>query len=195
MKKFLSVIATMLTLTLMMSTVAFAANDTDDSVVYNGRSFKATELSQETLDWLEWYNGLSDDLKEMVSHEPLELASPTPYTTTTTTTTVDATALDIDIPMPLETSLLPTSGYEPVYNPNYWNKDENIRRANCYAYAMDVLKTTEGKLQPGDPSGKRYTSLTKSAIEKAVKADGPYLGSGREITNSSKNATPGKNRK
>lgn len=64
MKKFLSVIATMLTLTLMMSTVAFAANDTDDSVVYNGRSFKATELSQETLDWLEWYNGLSDDLKE-----------------------------------------------------------------------------------------------------------------------------------
>lgn len=192
MKKFLSVIATMLTLTLMMSTVTFAANDTDDSVVYNGRFFKATELSQETLDWLEWYNGLSDDLKEMVSHEPLELelASPTPYTTTTT---VDATALDIDIPMPLETSLLPTSGYEPVYNPNYWNKDENIRRANCYAYAMDVLKTTEGKLQPGDPSGKRYTSLTKSAIEKAVKADGPYLGSGREITNSSKNATPGKN--
>ena len=89
-------------------------NDTDDSVVYNGRFFKATELSQETLDWLEWYNGLSDDLKEMVSHEPLELelASPTPYTTTTT---VDATALDIDIPMPLETSLLPTSGYEPVY--------------------------------------------------------------------------------
>lgn len=131
----------MLTLTLMMSTVAFAANDTDDSVVYNGRSFKATELSQETLDWLEWYNGLSDDLKEMVSHEPLELASPTPCTTTTT---VDATALDIDIPMPLETSLLPTSGYEPVYNPDYWNKDENIRRANCYAYAMDVLKTTEG---------------------------------------------------
>ena len=168
MKKFLSVIATMLTLTLMMSTVAFAANDTDDSVVYNGRFFKATELSQETLDWLEWYNGLSDDLKEMVSHEPLELelASPTPYTTTTT---VDATALDIDIPMPLETSLLPTSGYEPVYNPNYWNKDENIRRANCYAYAMDVLKTTEGKLQPGDPSGKRYTSLTKSAIEKLLK--------------------------
>ena len=58
---------------------------------------------------------------------------------------------------------------------------------------MDVLKNTEGKLQPGNPSGKRYTSLTKSAIEKAVKADGPYLGSGREITNSSKNATPGKN--
>ena len=130
MKKFLSVIVMLLTLTLMMSTVAFAANGTDDSVVYNGRSFKVSELSQETIDWLEWYNGLSDDLKEMVSHEPLELASPTPYTVTET---VDAATLDIDVPMPLETSLLPTSGYEPVYNPDYWNKDENIRRANCVA--------------------------------------------------------------
>jgi len=65
MKKFLSVIVMLLTLTLMMSTVAFAANGTDDSVVYNGRSFKVSELSQETIDWLEWYNGLSDDLKEM----------------------------------------------------------------------------------------------------------------------------------
>ena len=71
--------------------------------------------------------------------------------------------------------------------------DENIRRANCYAYSMDVLKTTEGKLQPGNVSRQRFASITKSDIEKAVKADGPYLGSGRKITNSTKNATPGKN--
>ena len=90
---------------------------------------------------------------------------------------------------------------------SYFGKEWKIVTVNTVLYTVKpskinawgelatfyVLKTTEGKLQPGDPSGKRYTSLTKSAIEKAVKADGPYLGSGREITNSSKNATPGKN--
>ncbi len=190
MKKILSMITAMVTLTLMLSTVAFAADDVDNVVVYSGQSFKTSELSQETLDWLDWYNALPDDLKEMVSHEPSELASPTPYTAGTT---VDALSLDSDVPMLRETSLLPTSGYEPTYNPDYWNADKNIRRANCYAYSMDVLKKTEGKLQPGELSGKPYTSLTKSAIEKAAKADGPYLGSGRKITNSSQNATPGKN--
>ena len=187
MKKFLAVIASMLVLTLMVSSVAFAADGTNSTVTYNGQSFETSELSQETLDWLDWYNALPDDLKEMVSHEPEELATTISYATDATE---DAANWDVNEPIPFA-SLLPTSGYEPVYNPSYWNKDENIRRANCYAYAMDVLKNTEGKLQPGDPSGKRYTSLTKSAIEKAVKADGPYLGSGRSITNSTKNAKPG----
>lgn len=187
MKKFLAVIASMLVLTLMVSSVAFAADGTNCTVTYNGQSFETSELSQETLDWLDWYNALPDDLKEMVSHEPEELATTISYATDATE---DAANWDVNEPIPFA-SLLPTSGYEPVYNPSYWNKDENIRRANCYAYAMDVLKNTEGKLQPGDPSGKRYTSLTKSAIEKAVKADGPYLGSGRSITNSTKNAKPG----
>lgn len=104
----------------MMSTVTFAANDTDSSVVYNGRSSKANGLSQETFDWLKWYNELPDDLKELVSHKPLELSSSTPYKTTAI---IDAVAFDTDITMSLGATLLPTSGYKSVYNPVIGNKD------------------------------------------------------------------------
>lgn len=189
-KKALSMISVMLIFSLLMSTVVFAADKDDKSVTYNGQTYNASELSKETLDWLEWYNALPDDLKEMVSHEPTELSSTTQ--TYAIGTTVDAGAPAINYPMPFAT-LLPTSGYEPSYNPTYWNKDENIRRANCYAYAMDVLKNTEGKLQPGELAGSTYTSLTESAIFKAAQADGPYLGSGREIKRSSKDEKPGTN--
>lgn len=192
MKKFLSVITTILTLVLFISTSAFAADGNEKLVSYNDLSFRADELSQETLDWLEWYTELPDDLKEMVSYEPLELTTESP-TLLSPVTIVDSDDSNFEALIPFATSLLPTSGYEPVYNPDFWNKSKNIKRANCYAYSMDVLTKKEGKLQPGAASGKVFTSLTKSAIEKAVKADGPYLGSGRKITNSTKKATPGKN--
>lgn len=190
-KKTLSMISLMLFFTLLMSTVVFAADDVEKSVTYDGRTYNASELSKETLDWLEWYNALPDDLKEMVSHEPAELSLQTE--TYTICTTVDADAPTTNYPIPFATQLLPTSGYEPSYNPSYWNKDENIKRANCYAYAMDVLKDTEGKLQPGELAGSKYTSLTEAAIFKAVQADGKYLGSGREIKRSSRDEKPGTN--
>ena len=107
-------------------------------------------LSQETVEWIEWYEGLSDENKDMVSYEPLEF-SPKLLIRSSSTDTVDALGQEEDSTgiMSRAASLLPTSGYEPSYNPKYWNKDGNIRRANCYAYAMDVLKRTEGKLQSG----------------------------------------------
>ena len=40
------------------------------------------------------------------------------------------------IPSMYANNLLPTSGYEPAYNPTYWNKAENIGRANCNVCIM-----------------------------------------------------------
>lgn len=199
MKKFLSWSLAMLMLVVSMSTISTAEviNDDEKEIInYNEQYFEVSELSQTTLDWLEWYNALPDDLKQMVNHEPYELEaklSQEPVSLIKQLNTTQDSGSDLDVVMSFAQPLLETSGYEPVYNPDYWNKSENIERANCYAYAMDVLKKTKGKLQPGDVSGERYTSLTKSAIQSAVKADGPYLGSGRKITNSSRDAVPGKN--
>ena len=90
--------------------------------------------------------GLSEEEKDMVSYEPSEL-SETLKTRSSLIDTEDALGQEGNSTsiMSRAASLLPTSGYEPKYNPKYWNKDSNIRRANCYAYAMDVLKRTEGK--------------------------------------------------
>lgn len=151
-----------------------AADKETDMVTYDGRGIKKDALSQETLDWLNWYEGLSEEEKEMVNYEPSEL-SETGKTRSGLADTEDAFGQEADSAniMSRAASLLPTSGYEPAYNPNYWNKDSNIRRANCYAYAMDVLKKTEGKLQPGSSAGKTYKSLTKASIISAAKQMAP----------------------
>lgn len=171
-----------------------AAGKETDMITYDGRSIKKDALSQETLEWIEWYGMLSEEEKDMVSYEPSEL-SETLKTRSSLTDTEDALGQEGNSTsiMSRTASLLPTSGYEPKYNPKYWNKDSNIRRANCYAYAMDVLKRTEGKLQPGSSAGKKYKSLTKSSIISAVKADGPLLGSGRTIKKATRTQKPGKN--
>lgn len=154
-----------------------AAHKETDMVTYDGRSFKKDILSQETVEWIEWYEGLSDENKDMVSYEPLEF-SPKLLIRSSSTDTVDALGQEEDSTgiMSRAASLLPTSGYEPSYNPKYWNKDGNIRRANCYAYAMDVLKRTEGKLQPGSLAGKQYKSLTKTSIYYCGKSGWTFFG-------------------
>ena len=138
-----------LSATIMLGTSAMptmAADKETDIITYDGRSIKKDTLSQETLEWIEWYEMLSEEEKDMVSYEPSEL-SETLKTRSSLIDTEDALGQEGNSTsiMSRAASLLPTSGYEPKYNPKYWNKDSNIRRANCYAYAMDVLKRTEGK--------------------------------------------------
>lgn len=181
----------MLTLALLLSfsLTAFAASE--DTICYNGTTYSKDSLSQETVEWIEWYNGLSDEIKLMVNHEPTELRDK--VSTCSIPITLETSYSVEDVPSMTAVGLLPTSGYEPVYNPDYWNASENIKRANCYAYAMDVICTTEMKLQPGQLSGKVYTSLTESAIFTAVQNDGPYLGNGRTISRADRDDTPGTN--
>lgn len=132
-----------------------AAGKETDMITYDGRSIKKDALSQETLEWIEWYGMLSEEEKDMVSYEPSEL-SETGKPRSGLADTEDAFGQEEDSANIVfrAASLLPASGYEPAYNPKDWNKDSNIRRANCYTYAMDVLKKTEGKLQPGNSAGK-----------------------------------------
>lgn len=132
-----------------------AAGKETDMITYDGRSIKKDALSQETLEWIEWYGMLSEEEKDMVSYEPSEL-SKTGKPRSGLADTEDAFGQEEDSAniVSRAASLLPASGYEPAYNPKDWNKDSNIRRANCYTYAMDVLKKTEGKLQPGNSAGK-----------------------------------------
>ena len=181
-----------------------AATATADNVSYNGKTYKTSELSQDTINWLEWYNSLSDDLKEMVSHEPAELSSANVELSINEPSfdnsfklseskllddsSVDFLSAQI---MSLPSDLPVVYPYAPVYNPNYWNSSNNIKHANCYAYCLNYRTPEEGKLQPGDLSGARYSSLTKTAIVKAAKADGPVIK--RTITDSTKAAKPGKN--
>jgi hypothetical protein len=44
----------------------------------------------------------------------------------------------------------PLSGYEPDYNPNYWNNNKNIKNNNnCYSYSVNNKNHQFGKPQPG----------------------------------------------
>ena len=46
--------------------------------------------------------------------------------------------------------LSPLSGYEPNYNPNYWNNNKNIKNNNnCYSYSVNNKNHQFGKPQPG----------------------------------------------
>jgi hypothetical protein len=46
--------------------------------------------------------------------------------------------------------LSPLSGYEPTYNPNYWNNNKNIKNNNnCYSYSVNYKNKKYGKPQPG----------------------------------------------
>lgn len=46
----------------------------DDTVMYDGRKYYRSMLSEETLKWLDWYNSLSEEERLAVSYEPQELS-------------------------------------------------------------------------------------------------------------------------
>lgn len=48
--------------------------DSDDTVMYHGREYYRSMLSEETLEWLEWYNSLPEEEQLAVSYEPQELS-------------------------------------------------------------------------------------------------------------------------
>ncbi len=45
-----------------------------DTVMYEGRAYYRSMLSEETIEWLEWYNSLSEEERLAVSYEPEELS-------------------------------------------------------------------------------------------------------------------------
>ncbi len=76
----------------------------------------------------------------------------------------------------------PLSGSEPVYNPDKWNKNPNIRQThNCYSYALGKVRSgLDSKAQPGYASGYNHVSNESYECEsfyKRLKRDvpGSYL--------------------
>jgi len=45
----------------------------DDIVYYRGKAFRRSSLSEELLEWLDWYNSLDEEGQDMVSYSPNEL--------------------------------------------------------------------------------------------------------------------------
>ena len=64
------------TLTLVLAvTAAFASEpkEPDDTIVFHDQAFNRTSLSQETLDWLDWYLTLTEEEQLAISYVPSEL--------------------------------------------------------------------------------------------------------------------------
>lgn len=190
---FWGIIFSMLLAFLVQVPEIYAKGSSGDYVEYNGKLYDTSVLSEDTIEWLEWYNSLSLDLQEMVSNEPAELTS-VGSDEMVSRLVINNTYLNgigsISI-QKIPDDFPPLFRYAPAYNPSYWNAAENIKHANCYAYCLNYRTKNEGKLQPGDLAGKRFTSLTKNAIIKAAKADAPYLE--YKITATTKTAVPRKN--
>ena len=69
MKKLVAVV---LVLVFLLSLVG--CSDTKrESVMFNGQAFDKADLSQETIEWLEWYNGLTEDEQLAVDFIPADL--------------------------------------------------------------------------------------------------------------------------
>ncbi|MCM1024706.1 MAG: hypothetical protein NC395_11720 [Prevotella sp.] len=51
-----------------------AEHTVGDTVRYGDRTFNSSDLSEETLEWLDWYNSLSEEERLAVSYEPAELS-------------------------------------------------------------------------------------------------------------------------
>mgnify|MGYP003564610791 CR=1 FL=1 len=161
-------------------------------VTYEGRDFNKYALSQKTIKWLKWYNSLPAESQQMINYVPsdlqmsISLKSSVPLLYESEPLTYETDSLMIS-------SLLPVGGGEPVYNPAYWNDSTRIKKANCYVYSMDVICTTDRKLQPGELSGKIFNTLTGEDIISAAIADGPFLGDGRVITSTTADEVPADN--
>jgi hypothetical protein len=77
----------------------------------------------------------------------------------------------------------PLSGSELAYDPDLWNKDENIKEThNCYSYAMGkIVKGLTSKAQPGYASGFNHIDDNEyecSFFKKRLMKDSPgtYIG-------------------
>lgn len=177
-----------LSMLLMYGTMASFASSSgaEEMVTFEGKQYDKNSLSQETLNWIEAYNALPEHEKAMISHVPYELRA---LQTKSMGGRAYEAGSEIGGMITSRANLLPTSGGEPVYNPSYWNSSENIYKANCYAYAMDVVYFEGQKLQPGELAGDEYKELTASDLISSAKKDGPYLGNGRTLVESNANST------
>ena len=117
MKKYLSIIISLLILTLFTSMNAFAV-DKQQYIKFHNQRFKISDLSKETLDWLKWYNSLSDDFKEMVNYVPGKLKEKSLLSPKGDSAVLDH-KVDLEIIVPLKSAFFKSLVYDYINNSKF----------------------------------------------------------------------------
>ena len=117
MKKYLSIIISLLILTVFMSMNSFAV-DNKQYVEFQNQRYKISDLSKETLDWLEWYNSLSGDSKKMVNYVPWELLEKSLISPKGDSAVLDH-KVDLEIIVPLKSVFFKSLVYDYINNSKF----------------------------------------------------------------------------
>lgn len=123
----------------------------ENTVQFQGEEFDRSELSQETLEWLDWYNGLSEEEQLSVSSVPAELWDGTTPTVTDAAAEQDATRGEVAA-MLLQAADDYNPGVEKTdiikgYEDGQLHEEWNVTRAE----ALVMLKRAFGELP--EPTG------------------------------------------
>ena len=102
------------------------SNNQSNFLSFDGNIYDASTLSQDTIHWINWYNSLPNESQEMINYIPNELLSDE-HTLTFETSTSNLT-LEAEQHYISTLALAPTNGYEPVYNPSYWNNSSRNKK-------------------------------------------------------------------
>ena len=125
MKKYLSIIISLLILTVFMSINSFAV-DNKQYVEFHDQRYKISDLSKETLDWLKWYNSLSGDSKKMVNYVPGELLEKSLLPTKGDSAVLDH-KVDLEIILPLKSAFFKSLVYKYINDSKFC---ETLKKLN-----------------------------------------------------------------
>ena len=130
MKKYLSIIISLLILTVFTSMNAFAV-DNKEYIEFHDQRFKISDLSKETLDWPEWYNSLSDNSKEMVNYVPGELLEKSSLPTKGDSAVLDY-KVDLEIIVPLKSAFFKSLVYEYINDSKFCETLKKLKYKDSY---------------------------------------------------------------
>lgn len=137
----------------------------EEKISYKGVCLTGS-FSPATMNWLEEYNSLPEEIQALINFEPAELTRAVMQHTNVLTRNTPDTVYDAG---------QYTANGGLVFDPEFWNSANKIARANCYAHAMNVTVQNEGeKLQPGEIRGvgielkMSIEDITKELIQAAI---------------------------
>ena len=130
MKKYLSIIISLLILTVFTSMNTFAV-DNKQYIEFHDQRFKISDLSKETLDWLKWYNSLSDDSKEMVNYVPGELLEKSLLSPKGDSAVLDH-KVDLEIIVPLKSAFFKSLVYEYINDSKFCEILKKLKYKDSY---------------------------------------------------------------
>lgn len=115
MKKYFKIMSLVLSICLLSLNVGFNTYALEnDTLQYQGVAIEQKELSEDTLEWLDWYNSLSLDEQDSINYEPVDLQKLIVNSEDIIVSEPELGELDID-------DIVPFTLGAPIYNPSWWN--------------------------------------------------------------------------